>query len=133
MSKGNDIEVRVGAETSGLDRGMKNAARQVREGGREMESGLRDSADRMQSVAGSLQSRLVGLFSIGAIVGFVRSTKEAVTQAEASYRGLQAARNPRGRQSRRAVSGDQRMGHPALRLPAFGGADPRDPADQPTR
>lgn len=89
----NDIEVRIGAETAGLDRGMKDAARNVREGGREMEAGLRDSADRMQSVAGSLQSRLVGLFSIGAIVGFVRSTKEAVTQAEASYRGLEAVAN----------------------------------------
>ena len=93
MSKGNDIEVRIGAETAGLDRGMKDAARKVREGGREMESGLRDSADRMQSVAGSLQSRLVGLFSIGAIVGFINSTKEAVTQAEASYRGLESVAN----------------------------------------
>lgn len=89
----NDVEVRIGAETNALDRGMKDAARKVREGGREMEAGLRDSADRMQSVAGSLQSRLVGLFSIGAIVGFIRSTKEAVTQAEASYRGLEAVAN----------------------------------------
>jgi hypothetical protein len=93
MSKGNDIEVRVGAETVGLDRGMTDAARKVREGGREMENGLKDSADRMQSIAGNLQKRLVGLFSIGAIVSFVRSTKEAVTQAEASYRGLEAVAN----------------------------------------
>ena len=72
---------------------MKDAARQVREGSREMENGLKDSADRMQSITGDLQRRLVGLFSIGAIVGFVRSTKEAVTQAEASYRGLEAVAN----------------------------------------
>jgi len=65
----------------------------MRDGGREMENGLKDSADRMQSISGDLQKRLVGLFSIGAIVGFVRSTKEAVTQAEASYRGLEAVAN----------------------------------------
>lgn len=89
----NDVEVRIGAETNGLDRGMKDAARKVRDGSREMENGLKNSADRMQSITGDLQKRLVGLFSIGAIVGFVNSTREAVTQAEASYRGLEAVAN----------------------------------------
>jgi hypothetical protein len=92
----NDLEVRVGADTSGLARGMDDAGRAVRDGSRNMEGELRNSADKMQGIASQLQSRLLGLFSIGAIVGFVKSTKEAVTQAEGAYRGLEAVANHAG-------------------------------------
>lgn len=106
---GNDIEVKVGAETSGLDRGMSEAARKVRSGGDEMASALKSSADNMQAIAQGLQSQLVGLFSIGAIVSFVKSTKDAVTQAEASFKGLEAVANYSGVGIGRAMQEAQKL------------------------
>lgn len=105
----NDIEVKVGAETSGLDRGMGDAAKKVGDGARGMESALKASADNMKAITASLQSSLVKMFSIGAIVAFVKSTKDAVTQAEASFKGLEAVANYSGVGIGRAMQEAQKL------------------------
>lgn len=105
----NDIEVKIGAETTGLDRGMSEAARKVRSGGDEMANALKSSADNMKAISASLQSSLVGLFSIGAIVSFVKATKDAVTQAEASFKGLEAVANYSGVGIGRAMQEAQKL------------------------
>lgn len=124
-----DIQVKIGADTGALDRGMdavagvvrtksnlvneilrKNAEEAIaiaRKQAREMEDAAKkqaeaverahkESANRLGDIGRDLQSRLMGLFSIGAIVGFIKSTKQAVTEAEASYRGLESVANYTG-------------------------------------
>lgn len=105
----NDVEVKVGAETSGLDRGMADAAKKVGDGARGMENALKSSADNMQAIAKGLQSQLAGLFSLGAIVSFVKSTKDAVTQAEAAFKGLEAVANYSGVGIGRAMQEAQKL------------------------
>lgn len=108
-NNGNDVEVRLGADASGLDAGMGKAAKSVSDGAKDMENSLKASADNMKAISESLQARLVGLFSIGAIVGFVRATKDAVTQAESSYRGLEAVANYAGVGIGRAMQEAQKL------------------------
>lgn len=50
-------------------------------------------AEKMADIARSVQNTIIGLFSISAIKNFVMSTKDAVTEAEASFRGLEAVAN----------------------------------------
>lgn len=50
-------------------------------------------ADKMSDIARSVQNTIVGMFSIAAIVKFVSSTKDAVTEAEAAFRGLESVAN----------------------------------------
>lgn len=61
-----------------------------------VERAHKESADRLASIGADLQNRLLALFSAGAIIGFVKSTKQAVVEAEASYRGLEAVANYTG-------------------------------------
>jgi hypothetical protein len=69
---------------------------QARKQAAAIERTAKESADRMTDIGRGLQSRIAGMFSLGAIVGFVNSTKQAVTEAEASYRGLEAVANYAG-------------------------------------
>lgn len=114
----NDIEVKIGADSGGLDRGMDAAANVVktksseitevlrrqaeeaaaiaREQAEGVERAHKESATRLESIGRDLQGRLLGLFSAGAIIGFLRATKQAVTEAESAYRGLEAVANYTG-------------------------------------
>ncbi len=50
-------------------------------------------AEKMADVARSVQNTIIGIFSISAIKSFVMSTKDAVVEAEASFRGLESVAN----------------------------------------
>lgn len=142
MPGNNDIEVKIGAETSGLDAGMDKAAstvraksdlvnqilrqkaqeaaqiakqqadeaaRQARRQAEEVERIHRQAAANMQNVADNLKSQIMGVFSLGAIISFVRSTKEAVVEAEAAFRGLEAVANYAGVGIGRAMQEAQKL------------------------
>lgn len=53
----------------------------------------KSGAEKMADIARGVQNTIIGLFSISAIKNFVMSTKDAVTEAEASFRGLEAVAN----------------------------------------
>lgn len=92
----NDIEVRVGAESSGLDKGLSEAAQKVKTKSKEMEAAFKAAADNIQIATEGLMGRLTSLFSLGVMKGFLNDTKQAVMEAEASYRGLEAVANYAG-------------------------------------
>lgn len=69
---------------------------QARKQGEAIERATKASADRVTAIGRDLQGRIAGMFSLGAIVGFVNSTKQAVKEAEQSYRGLEAVANYTG-------------------------------------
>lgn len=72
---------------------MEDAAKKQAEA---VERAHKESAGRLADIGKDLQNRLLGLFSLGAIAGFIKSTKQAVTEAEASYRGLESVANYTG-------------------------------------
>lgn len=93
----NDILRKNAQEAAAIAR--KQAAEmeeQARKQGEAIARATKASADRVADIGRDLQSRIVGMFSLGAIVGFVNSTKQAVKEAEQSYRGLEAVANYTG-------------------------------------
>lgn len=96
MSNGGDIEVRIGADHSDLDRGMDGSKRSVEKGADGMAEAMQKASNRIEEVTGGLMGRLTSLFSLGVMKGFLNDTKQAVMEAEASYRGLEAVANYAG-------------------------------------
>lgn len=106
---GGGVSVRISADVGQLEQGMDQASRSVQDGARKMEGSLKAASDNMAAAAQSLQAQLAGLFSLGAIFAFVNSTKDAVTQAEASFRGLEAVANYSGVGIGRAMEEAQKL------------------------
>ncbi|MBU1223096.1 MAG: hypothetical protein KKA22_12935 [Gammaproteobacteria bacterium] len=93
----NEILRKNAQETASIARKQaQQMEEQARKQAEAVERATKESADRMANIGRDLQSRIVGMFSLGAIVGFVNQTKQAVTEAEASYRGLEAVANYTG-------------------------------------
>lgn len=93
----NDIMKRKAEEAAAIARKQADeVAEAARKQGEEVEKAHKAAADRIASVGRDLQSRLISFFSIGAIVSFVKSSKDAVIEAESAFRGLEAVANYSG-------------------------------------
>jgi hypothetical protein len=105
----NDIEVRIGAQVGPLQQGMNDAGQAISDGAKKMADGFSSASKKMEDAAQSLMGQLTQLFSLGAVLSFVKSTKDAVTEAEASFRGLEAVANYTGVGIGRAMEEAQKL------------------------
>lgn len=71
---------------------MARAGQAVKSASADMEKSFRMS----EGAAADLKQELAGLFTLGALGAFVKSSRDAVLQAEASFRGLEAVANYTG-------------------------------------
>lgn len=92
----NKAQIVLDGDVSPLKRKLREAAGELKKLGTEG----RDSVNGLGDAFGGLHSKVVnsltGILSLGAIAMFVKSTKDAAVQAEASFRGLEAVANYAG-------------------------------------
>lgn len=75
---------------------LLEATGQLKDFRREAKNASSEVSSEFEKLHARAANTLAGLFSLGAMASFIKSTKDAVTQAEASFRGLEAVANYAG-------------------------------------
>lgn len=92
----NRIEVSIGARIDDLLSGLNRALSGVRNSMGEMSREVSDNTSRMNRDVTGFKDALLGVFAGGAIASLINGTRKAITEAEASFRGLEAVANHAG-------------------------------------
>lgn len=87
MTGQNDVEVKIGADSGDLERGMREGTAAVSNGVRKMQGDLAASMSGMQTAISNLSGNLKGLFSgflgIGAVIGIAKGVVGVASDFEA--------------------------------------------------
>lgn len=87
---------KVGVSTKEVSGDMKEMAATANTKISDPTPEMRSGVEKTQTAVNGLMTELMGLVSLGAIIGFVRQSKEAITEAESAFRGLEAVANYTG-------------------------------------
>lgn len=91
-----DPQLTLDANISPLRQKLREAASELNRFGTDGKKSVDGLGGAFDGLASRAAGALTGILSLGAMAGFVKSSKDAVTQAEASFRGLEAVANYAG-------------------------------------
>ncbi len=91
-----DPLLKLDADISPLRRKLLEATGELKKLGVEGEKSVNGLGNSFDDLHSKVVNSLTGILSLGAIAMFVKSTKDAAVQAEASFRGLEAVANYAG-------------------------------------
>lgn len=96
MANDNSVNVKFTVLFGDFTAGLNQATRGLQDSTQQMKSHMESMNSKFASIGTSISSSLASMFSLAAIGGFVRGARQAVTEAEGAFRGLEAVANYTG-------------------------------------